>query len=80
MENAGQANVEISSVAFRFYNQAGEMIGNYTSYQLYNGNTIAPGWGHGIDTPGYFYFSEEVVRYDVVVTDSQGREYAYIGD
>ena len=76
--NAGQANVEISSVVCRFYNQAGEMIGNHTSYQLYGGNTIAPGWGHGVDMGSHvFYFSEEVVRYEVTVTDREGKEYAW---
>ena len=75
VENMSQENVEISSVVFRFYNQAGEMIGDHTIYELYNGNTIAPGWGHG--TGFNKYLPEEVVRYDVTVTDSEGKEYAW---
>ena len=75
VENVSQKNVEISSVVFRFYNQAGEMIGDHSIYELYNGNTIAPGWGHG--TGFSKYVSEEAVRYEVTVTDSEGKEYAW---
>jgi len=51
------------------------MIGDHTIHELYGGNTIAPAWGHG--TGFNKYLPEEVVWYEVTVTDSEGKEYAW---
>jgi hypothetical protein len=91
--NVSQENVNVASLIIRFYNQAGEKLSFYdmlaeetrdekTFYA--RGGWPAPvlltpgeeGWGAIFNQ----YFAEEVVRYDVFVTDSQGKEYACLRD
>ena len=91
--NVSQENVNVASLIFRFYNQAGEKLSFYymparemrdeiivDHNWLWSASVLLlpgeEGWGAIFNQ----YFAEEVVRYDVFVTDSQGKEYACLRD
>jgi len=91
--NISQENVNVASLVIRFYNQAGEKLSFYDMQgeEMRDEKTfdhrdwygapvlLAPGeegWGAIFNQ----YFAEEVVRYDVFVTDSHGKEYACLRD
>jgi len=91
--NVSQENVNVASLIFRFYNQAGEKVSfsNMTTGEmrdeiivdhnfLWSASVMLrpgeEGWGAIYNQ----FFAEEVVRYEVFITDNQGNEYACIRD
>jgi len=78
MENVSKHKLKVFSAVFRLYNSAGEVVGEqifgYEGYPEVRPNQI-------FSSPGFtLYYAEEVVRYDVFVTDSQGKEYICLRD
>jgi len=91
--NVSQENVNVASLLIRFYNQVGEKLSFYDMSaeemrdeiivdhnSLWNASVMLrpgeEGWGAIFNQ----YFAEEVVQYEVFITDSQGNEYACIRD
>jgi len=89
--NVSQENVNVASLIIRFYNQIGEKVSfyNMSAEEMrdeiivdHNWLWSAPallrtgeeGWGAIFNQ----FFAEEVVRYELFITDSQGNEYACI--
>jgi hypothetical protein len=86
--NVSQENVNVASLIFRFYNQADEKLSfyNMTAGEMRDEIIVdhnflwaasvllrpgEEGWGAIFNQ----FFAEEVVRYEVFITDSQGNEY-----
>jgi hypothetical protein len=86
--NVSSENVEVSTLIFRFYNQAGEQLSFWDIASDVMRDEVASdvAWQGllrpGEETGAIFnqFFAEDVARYEVFATDYQGGEYAPLRD
>jgi len=79
-QNVSKDKLELVSVIVRLYNSADEVVGERISNPNPLGSYETRPNQIFCSLGGYEYYAQEVVRYDVFVTDSQGNEYICLRD
>ena len=79
LERVTNDTVTVFSVIIRLYNSSGEVVSDMIDDYAWKDGFSFSTYSHW-DWSFTVYYAQEVVRYDVFVTDSQGNEYICLRD